>query len=134
MENIGSDYKQVVYSPASMTMTTTTTTTTPQSPQSPNSPPSSVGGGSGMQANGAPMIMSPCAACKILRRRCADKCVLAPYFPPTDPLKFTIAHKVFGASNIIKLLQVYIIYPLIFLCAQNFLLDRLAVKHDSYFA
>ncbi|CAO2816477.1 unnamed protein product [Amaranthus hypochondriacus] len=105
MENIGSDYKQVVYSPASMTMTTTTTTTTPQSPQSPNSPPSSVGGGSGMQANGAPMIMSPCAACKILRRRCADKCVLAPYFPPTDPLKFTIAHKVFGASNIIKLLQ-----------------------------
>ncbi|KAJ8451251.1 hypothetical protein Cgig2_014023 [Carnegiea gigantea] len=52
-----------------------------------------------------PVIMSPCAACKILRRRCADKCVLAPYFPPTDPLKFTIAHKVFGASNIIKLLQ-----------------------------
>ncbi|KAJ8442990.1 hypothetical protein Cgig2_014512 [Carnegiea gigantea] len=51
------------------------------------------------------VIMSPCAACKILRRRCAEKCVLAPYFPPTDPLKFTIAHKVFGASNIIKLLQ-----------------------------
>ena len=54
------------------------------------------------------VIMSPCAACKILRRRCAEKCVLAPYFPPTDPLKFTIAHKVFGASNIIKLLQVII--------------------------
>ncbi|GAB4854905.1 hypothetical protein Ancab_023492 [Ancistrocladus abbreviatus] len=51
------------------------------------------------------VILSPCAACKILRRRCADKCVLAPYFPPTDPLKFTIAHKVFGASNIIKMLQ-----------------------------
>lgn len=51
-------------------------------------------------------IMSPCAACKILRRRCAaDKCVLAPYFPPTDPAKFTIAHRVFGASNIIKFLQ-----------------------------
>ncbi|KAK1284150.1 LOB domain-containing protein 11 [Acorus calamus] len=28
-----------------------------------------------------------------------------PYFPPTEPLKFTIAHRVFGASNIIKLLQ-----------------------------
>ena len=112
MENMGSDYKQVVCSPGSMTMTITTPS--PQSPQSSNSPPSSVGGGSGMHANGAPMIMSPCAACKILRRRCADKCVLAPYFPPTDPLKFTIAHKVFGASNIIKLLQVYIIYPLIF--------------------
>ncbi|GER51307.1 LOB domain-containing protein [Striga asiatica] len=51
------------------------------------------------------LIMSPCAACKILRRRCVDSCVLAPYFPPTDPLKFTIAHRVFGASNIIKLLQ-----------------------------
>ncbi|KAL8093258.1 LOB domain-containing protein 1-like [Apium graveolens] len=53
----------------------------------------------------ATAIMSPCAACKILRRRCVEKCVLAPYFPPTDPVKFTIAHRVFGASNIIKLLQ-----------------------------
>ncbi|XP_042035229.1 LOB domain-containing protein 1-like [Salvia splendens] len=52
-----------------------------------------------------PPILTPCAACKILRRRCVDKCVLAPYFPPTHPLKFTIAHRVFGASNIIKLLQ-----------------------------
>ncbi|KAL6290774.1 hypothetical protein ACE6H2_008284 [Prunus campanulata] len=52
-----------------------------------------------------PVVLSPCAACKILRRRCAEKCVLAPYFPPTEPLKFTTAHRVFGASNIIKLLQ-----------------------------
>ncbi|PKU86209.1 LOB domain-containing protein 1 [Dendrobium catenatum] len=52
-----------------------------------------------------PIILSPCAACKILRRRCVDKCLLAPYFPPTDPLKFTVAHRVFGASNIIKFLQ-----------------------------
>ncbi|KAM3344473.1 LOB domain-containing protein 1-like [Capsicum galapagoense] len=52
-----------------------------------------------------PVILSPCAACKILRRRCVEKCVLAPYFPPTEPLKFTIAHRVFGASNIIKMLQ-----------------------------
>ncbi|KAL2332060.1 hypothetical protein Fmac_019641 [Flemingia macrophylla] len=51
------------------------------------------------------VVMSPCAACKILRRRCADKCVLAPYFPPTEPAKFTTAHRVFGASNIIKFLQ-----------------------------
>ncbi|KAB2021291.1 hypothetical protein ERO13_D07G120400v2 [Gossypium hirsutum] len=51
------------------------------------------------------VVISPCAACKILRRRCADKCVLAPYFPPTEPTKFTIAHRVFGASNIIKFLQ-----------------------------
>ncbi|KAK8629006.1 hypothetical protein V6N13_077865 [Hibiscus sabdariffa] len=52
-----------------------------------------------------PVVLSPCAACKILRRRCADKCVLAPYFPPTEPANFTIAHRVFGASNIIKFLQ-----------------------------
>lgn len=52
------------------------------------------------------VVQSPCAACKILRRRCVEKCVLAPYFPPTDPLKFTIAHRVFGAANIIKFLQV----------------------------
>ncbi|KAM1406438.1 hypothetical protein ACFXTH_001109 [Malus domestica] len=52
-----------------------------------------------------PVVLSPCAACKILRRRCVEKCVLAPYFPPTEPLKFTVAHRVFGASNIIKLLQ-----------------------------
>ncbi|KAJ0044961.1 hypothetical protein Pint_06108 [Pistacia integerrima] len=52
-----------------------------------------------------PIVLSPCAACKILRRRCVEKCVLAPYFPPTEPYKFTIAHRVFGASNIIKFLQ-----------------------------
>nr|XP_043613718.1 LOB domain-containing protein 1 [Erigeron canadensis] len=51
------------------------------------------------------VVLTPCAACKILRRRCIEKCMLAPYFPPTDPHKFTIAHRVFGASNIIKLLQ-----------------------------
>ena len=57
-----------------------------------------------------PVVISPCAACKILRRRCADKCVLAPYFPPTEPAKFTIAHRVFGASNIIKFLQVVYLF------------------------
>ncbi|KAK9063057.1 hypothetical protein SSX86_016927 [Deinandra increscens subsp. villosa] len=51
------------------------------------------------------VIATPCAACKILRRRCVEKCILAPHFPPTEPLKFTMAHRVFGASNIIKLLQ-----------------------------
>ncbi|KAL9241047.1 hypothetical protein vseg_015205 [Gypsophila vaccaria] len=57
------------------------------------------------QLTTVPVVVSPCAACKILRRRCVDKCVLAPYFPPSEPLKFTIAHRVFGASNIIKFLQ-----------------------------
>ncbi|CAO2145314.1 unnamed protein product [Urochloa humidicola] len=48
---------------------------------------------------------SPCASCKLLRRRCTQECVFAPYFPPEDPHKFAIVHKVFGASNISKMLQ-----------------------------
>jgi hypothetical protein len=31
--------------------------------------------------------------------------VLAPYFPPNDPQKFASVHTVFGASNIIRILQ-----------------------------
>ncbi|CAL1402350.1 unnamed protein product [Linum trigynum] len=48
---------------------------------------------------------SPCAACKLLRRRCAKYCVFAPYFPAEEPHKFANVHKVFGASNVNKMLQ-----------------------------
>ncbi|KAI4306493.1 hypothetical protein L6164_029767 [Bauhinia variegata] len=48
---------------------------------------------------------SPCASCKLLRRRCAKDCIFAPYFPSEDPQKFAIVHKVFGASNVSKMLQ-----------------------------
>ncbi|XP_042011839.1 LOB domain-containing protein 4-like [Salvia splendens] len=48
---------------------------------------------------------SPCAACKLLRRRCAEDCVFAPYFPAEEPHKFASVHKVFGASNVNKMLQ-----------------------------
>ncbi|CAK9143209.1 unnamed protein product [Ilex paraguariensis] len=74
-------------------ITTATTNSRSVSPSPSSSPPR------------PPVVLSPCAACKVLRRRCADKCILAPYFPPNDPLKFTTAHRVFGASNIIKFLQ-----------------------------
>ncbi|KAI3518238.1 hypothetical protein L1887_06748 [Cichorium endivia] len=50
------------------------------------------------------VVVTPCAACKILRRRCAETCILAPHFPPNEPIKFIMAHRVFGASNIIKFL------------------------------
>ncbi|KAH0668368.1 hypothetical protein KY290_029229 [Solanum tuberosum] len=76
---------------------TTITTTTPSSPCSVLPPTNS--------PSPPRVVATPCAACKILRRRCAEKCVLAPYFPPSEPIKFTIAHRVFGASNIIKFLQ-----------------------------
>lgn len=48
---------------------------------------------------------SPCAACKFLRRKCTQECVFAPYFPPDQPQKFAKVHKVFGASNVTKLLN-----------------------------
>ncbi|GMI92027.1 PEACOCK 1 [Hibiscus trionum] len=48
---------------------------------------------------------SPCASCKLLRRRCAQDCIFAPYFPSDDPHRFAILHKVFGAKNVRKMLQ-----------------------------
>ncbi|GAB4848948.1 hypothetical protein Ancab_003762 [Ancistrocladus abbreviatus] len=48
---------------------------------------------------------SPCAACKLQRRKCTQECLFAPYFPPDHPQKFANVHKVFGASNVAKLLQ-----------------------------
>ncbi|KAH7557808.1 hypothetical protein ACOSP7_027707 [Xanthoceras sorbifolium] len=59
-------------------------------------------GGGGGRKHGT---LSPCAACKLLRRRCAQDCVFAPYFPADEPQKFASVHKVFGASNVNKMLQ-----------------------------
>ncbi|KAG7637196.1 LOB domain-containing protein 10 [Arabidopsis thaliana] len=51
------------------------------------------------------MASTPCAACKLLRRKCTQECVFAPYFPPTNPQKFIFVHRVFGASNVTKILN-----------------------------
>lgn len=48
--------------------------------------------------------ITPCAACKLLRRRCAQECPFSPYFSPHEPQKFASVHKVFGASNVSKML------------------------------
>ena len=55
---------------------------------------------------GALNTLTPCAACKLLRRRCAQECPFAPYFSPHEPHKFAAVHKVFGASNVSKMLLV----------------------------
>ncbi|KAJ7970789.1 putative LOB domain-containing protein [Quillaja saponaria] len=47
----------------------------------------------------------PCAACKFLRRKCMPYCVFAPYFSPEEPTKFANVHKIFGASNVSKILN-----------------------------
>ncbi|KAK6150194.1 hypothetical protein DH2020_017719 [Rehmannia glutinosa] len=57
------------------------------------------------EVGGKQGLSSPCAACKLLRRRCSQGCVFAPYFPADEPLKFAGVHKVFGASNVSKMLQ-----------------------------
>ncbi|MED6187137.1 hypothetical protein PIB30_073573 [Stylosanthes scabra] len=48
---------------------------------------------------------SPCGACKFLRRKCAADCIFAPYFcSEQGPARFAAIHKIFGASNVSKLL------------------------------
>ncbi|XP_043693249.1 LOB domain-containing protein 29-like [Telopea speciosissima] len=48
---------------------------------------------------------SPCGACKFLRRKCVKGCVFAPYFcHEHGATHFAAIHKVFGASNVSKLL------------------------------
>ncbi|WOL05415.1 LOB domain-containing protein 29 [Canna indica] len=48
---------------------------------------------------------SPCGACKFLRRKCVRGCVFAPYFcHEQGAAHFAAIHKVFGASNVSKLL------------------------------
>ncbi|XP_010937978.1 LOB domain-containing protein 15 [Elaeis guineensis] len=49
--------------------------------------------------------ITPCAACKLLRRRCTQECPFFPYFSPHEPQKFASVHKVFGASNVSKMLM-----------------------------
>ncbi|XP_074571184.1 LOB domain-containing protein 15-like [Curcuma longa] len=58
-----------------------------------------------LEPAGALNRITPCAACKLLRRRCAQECPFSPYFSPHEPQKFASVHKVFGASNVSKMLM-----------------------------
>ncbi|KAF4351749.1 hypothetical protein F8388_008759 [Cannabis sativa] len=58
-----------------------------------------------MASSSSSTYNSPCAACKFLRRKCMPGCIFAPYFPPEEPQKFANVHKIFGASNVTKLLN-----------------------------
>ncbi|XP_048564668.1 LOB domain-containing protein 20 [Triticum urartu] len=52
---------------------------------------------------------APCGACKFLRRRCVPGCVFAPHFSGSGrergAAQFAAVHRVFGASNVAKLLS-----------------------------
>ncbi|KAG4123241.1 hypothetical protein ERO13_D11G315000v2 [Gossypium hirsutum] len=53
----------------------------------------------------APIPTAPCGACKFLRRKCVSGCIFAPHFGSDQgAAKFAAVHKVFGASNVSKLL------------------------------
>ncbi|CAH8320066.1 unnamed protein product [Eruca vesicaria subsp. sativa] len=63
---------------------------------------SSGGGGGGGSSSGGG---GPCGACKFLRRKCVPGCIFAPYFDSEQgSAYFAAVHKVFGASNVSKLL------------------------------
>ncbi|XP_060188043.1 LOB domain-containing protein 24-like [Lycium barbarum] len=51
------------------------------------------------------MISRRCSACKQLRRRCPSDCIFLPYFPPNNPQRFSFVHRIYGASNVGKMLQ-----------------------------
>ncbi|KAK4415365.1 LOB domain-containing protein 20 [Sesamum alatum] len=57
-------------------------------------------------ADGAPPANAPCGACKFLRRKCVSGCIFAPHFGSDQgAARFAAVHKVFGASNVSKLLM-----------------------------
>ncbi|KAK6920258.1 Lateral organ boundaries, LOB [Dillenia turbinata] len=71
---------------------------------------SSTGGGGGSSGgnssgSGGGGAGGPCGACKFLRRKCVAGCIFAPYFDSEQgAAHFAAVHKVFGASNVSKLL------------------------------
>lgn len=46
-----------------------------------------------------------CASCKQQRKKCDQACDMAPYFPANRFQEFQHAHKLFGMSNIVKLMH-----------------------------
>ncbi|KAK8714711.1 hypothetical protein V6N13_042060 [Hibiscus sabdariffa] len=42
---------------------------------------------------------------KYLRRKCPPECIFSPHFPPNVPQRFVSVHRIYGASNVAKLLQ-----------------------------
>ncbi|KAF5731670.1 LOB domain-containing protein 18 [Tripterygium wilfordii] len=67
--------------------------------------PSCSGSGGGGGGSGGGGGAGPCGACKFLRRKCVAGCIFAPYFDSEQgAAHFAAVHKVFGASNVSKLL------------------------------
>ncbi|KAK1388858.1 LOB domain-containing protein [Heracleum sosnowskyi] len=52
--------------------------------------------------NGSP---AACAACRHQRKKCTENCVLAPYFTIEKNKEFQAVHKLFGVSNVAKIVK-----------------------------
>lgn len=59
------------------------------------------------------------AGCRMQHPRCSYGCMLAPYCPANETEELAVVHKVFGTSNVIKMLQV------------NFLIHCISDTHDK---
>ncbi|KAH7844099.1 hypothetical protein Vadar_024279 [Vaccinium darrowii] len=46
-----------------------------------------------------------CASCKHQRKKCSEKCALAPFFPASKNREFLAVHKLFGVSNVTKIVK-----------------------------
>ncbi|KAA8524293.1 hypothetical protein F0562_010716 [Nyssa sinensis] len=49
--------------------------------------------------------MPACASCKHQRKKCNENCVLAPFFPAEKSREFQAVHKLFGVSNVTKIVK-----------------------------
>ncbi|CAN1759481.1 LOB domain-containing protein 2 [Linum perenne] len=63
------------------------------------------GGGGEVAAAAVGATHSACASCKHQRKKCAEDCILAPVFPAEKTREFQAVHKVFGVSNVIKMMR-----------------------------
>ncbi|CAL0331364.1 unnamed protein product [Lupinus luteus] len=57
------------------------------------------------EGEGSNINRHACAACRHQRRKCKQNCVLAPYFPMEKTQQYLAVHKVFGFSNMTKMLS-----------------------------
>ncbi|WOL03057.1 hypothetical protein Cni_G11777 [Canna indica] len=84
-----------------MTSFSTTSTSNTSHSTSTNSKTSS---SSRLSNSSQPTVNSACAACRYQRRKCKPDCILAPFFPANNQQKFLNAHRLFGVSNINKII------------------------------
>ncbi|KAK3025397.1 hypothetical protein RJ639_044652 [Escallonia herrerae] len=55
--------------------------------------------------NGVAAEPAACASCRHQRKKCNENCVLAPFFPVDKGRDFQAVHKVFGVSNVTKIVR-----------------------------